>query len=237
MQNHSLTYNQFFASVFAYTLSRFAGSEKVLFNLVEDGRGHFDLSESVGMFVKTLPVLMDCRNQDTDSFFRYSSGLINSVMKYDLYPFRVLAKEYDLNSNIFFQYSHTLFSNVINNDYNYNISELDHDLVADLSFFIFNNDNRFTVRLLYSELYSESFVKHFVESFKLILHEITDVKELKDINYTSEDDIELLDLYNQTEHNLEYGDVLDAFNDNLAKNPNNKLVSMEDSAYRYAESA
>ena len=237
MQNHSLTYNQFFASVFAYTLSRFAGSEKVLFNLVEDGRGHIDLSESVGMFVKTLPVLMDCRNQDTDSFFRYSSGLINSVMKYDLYPFRVLAKEYDLNSNIFFQYSHNLFSNVINNDYNYNISELDHDLVADLSFFIFNNDNRFTVRLLYSELYSESFVKHFVESFKLILHEITDVKELKDINYTSEDDIELLDLYNQTEHNLEYGDVLDAFNDNLAKNPNNKLVSMEDRAYSYAESA
>ena len=237
MQNHSLTYNQFFASVFAYTLSRFAGSEKVLFNLVEDGRGHIDLSESVGMFVKTLPVLMDCRNQDTDSFFRYSSGLINSVMKYDLYPFRVLAKEYDLNSNIFFQYSHNLFSNVINNDYNYNISELDHDLVADLSFFIFNNDNRFTVRLLYSELYSESFVKHFVESFKLILHEITDVKELKDINYTSEDDIELLDLYNQTEHNLEYGDVLDAFNDNLAKNPNNKLISMEDRAYSYAESA
>ena len=52
------------------------------------------------MFVRTLPVLIDCKNQSISSFLDYSSNLINSVMKYDLYPFRILANQYDLNSNI-----------------------------------------------------------------------------------------------------------------------------------------
>ena len=237
MQANSLTHNQLFAGIFAYTLSRFAGSDKVLFNLIEDGRGHIDLSESVGMFVKTLPVLMDCKNQDIDSFFKYSSGLINSVMKYDLYPFRVLANEYDLNSNMLFQYSHNLFSNAVNNDFSYEVCELSHDPVGDLSFFIFNNGDGFTIRILHSQRYSKSFVERFAESFKLILHGIMEVNELKDIIYVSEDDINLLDSYNRTEHELDYGDVLDAFNDNLAKHPDNLLVSCNDVSYSYGEGA
>lgn len=136
LQNNSITYNQFFSSVFAYTLSRFAGSEKVLFNLVENGRGHIDLSQSVGMFVRTLPVLLDCSNQDISSFLDVSSNVINSVMKYDLYPFRLLANEFDLNSNILFQYSHDLFSNLLDKEkFGYSVDELNHDLNAELSVF------------------------------------------------------------------------------------------------------
>ena len=103
LYNHSITPNQFFCSVFAYTLSRFTGSSKVLFNLIEDGRGHVDLSQSAGMFVRTLPLIIDCKNQAVSSFLDYSSGLINSVMKYDFYPFRILVNQYDLNSDILFQ--------------------------------------------------------------------------------------------------------------------------------------
>ena len=126
LQNNSLTHNQFFASVFAYTLSRFTGSSKVLFNLLEDGRGHIDLSESVGMFVKTLPVLIDCKNQSVASFLDYSSTLINTLMKYDLYPFHVLVNEYDLNTNISFQYSHNLFKNDLVHELKRDIQEIYH---------------------------------------------------------------------------------------------------------------
>ncbi|WP_405290050.1 D-alanine--poly(phosphoribitol) ligase subunit DltA [Methanobrevibacter sp.] len=239
LQDHSITYNQFFASVFGYALSRFSGSNKVLFNMIEDGRGHIDLSESVGMFVKTLPVLMDCENQNVDSFLLYSSSLINSIMKYDLYPFRVLANEYDLNSDILFQYSHNLFSDMLNkDDLKYDVDELEHDLNADLSFYIFNDGkDKFIIRILYSSLYSKSFIEHFVESYKLILHDMIEVNELKDINYMSDADLKLLDSYNQTEHSLIYDDILDAFNDNLLKYPQNELVSYYDVSYSYAEGA
>ena len=239
LQSHSITYNQFFTSIFGYTLSRFSGSEKVLFNIVEDGRGHIDLSESVGMFVKTLPVLMDCKNQEISSFLDYSSNLVNSVMKYDLYPFRVLASEHDLNSSVLFQYSHDIFSDVINKqDSKYVVDELVHDLDADLSFNILNNgEDRLTIRILYSSIYSKSFIKHFAESYKLILNEMIKVGELKDIDYISDEDVEILDAYNQTEHQLSYNDILDAFNVNLSKFPKNNLVSYEDNVYSYEEGA
>ncbi|WP_407422907.1 amino acid adenylation domain-containing protein [Methanobrevibacter sp.] len=239
LQNNSITYNQFFTSVFAYTLSRFTGSDKVLFNIIENGRGHIDLSQSVGMFVKTLPLLMDCKNQDIASYLEYSSKLINSVMKYDLYPFRSLASDYNLNSNILFQYSHDLFSDVINKeDLKYIVDELDHDLNADLSFYIFNNgENRLTIRILYSSRYSKNFIGSFIESYKLILQQITNVELLEEITYITNEDIEILDSYNQTENKLSYDDILDAFNDNLSKYPDNTFVSYNDVSYTFAEGA
>ena len=42
---------------------------------------------------------------------------------------------------------------------------------------------------------------------------------------------------NNTTMNTEFDDLLDAFNDNLSKYPNNNLVSMNDKVYTYGEGA
>ena len=239
LQNNHITHNQFFSSVFAYTLSRFIGCDKVLFNLVEDGRGHMDLSESVGMFVRTLPVLMDCKNQEVSSFLDYSSSLINSVMKYDLYPFRILAKEYDLNTNILFQYSHDLFRKIFDRDnLDYVVDELKHDVVDDFIFYIFDSDeNNLSIKIMYSDKYSKEFVERFVESYKLILMDMMSVERLSHINYTLKSDLALLDEYNDKEKALKYEDVLDAFNENLSRCPDENLVVYDDRSYTYAQGA
>ena len=230
LQNNAITYNQFFTAIFAYTMSRFTGSSKILFNLIVDGRGHIDLSDSVGMFAKTLPLLIDCKNQKVTSFLKYASKLINSAMKYDLYPFSALAKKYDLNNNILFQYSHDIFKN--------EACDLKHDLQRDMTFSICNVDEgKMGIKILYSDKFSKEFIKHFVDSYILILNEIMHVKELSDINFTIKSDLTLLDSYNHTEHSLMYNDILDAFNENLSKYPNNKLVSYNGVSYTYGESA
>ena len=234
LKKHGLTHNQFFCSVFAYTLSRFTGSSKVLFNLIEDGRGHIDLADSVGMYVRTLPLLMDCKNQNISSFLDYSSNLINLTMKYDLYPFRLLANKYDLNSNILFQYSHEIFKNFNNQ----NIIPLKHDYTNDISFYIFNSqENKFGIRVEFSDKYSKEFIEHFVESYKLILKDMLCVNKLGDINYTSSADIKLLDGYNKTEQEFKYNDILDAFNDNLKKYEDNILVGYGNKSYTYGQGA
>ena len=239
LQSHSLTPNQFFASVFAYALSKFTASSKVSFNLIEDGRGHIDLSHSVGMFVRTLPLIVDCENRDIDSFLSDCSSLVNSVMFYDLYPFRFLANKYDLNSSVFFQYSHEIFNNNLNMDkYGFTVDEIQHDAIADLSFFIFNLEGyEFGIRMLYSDKFSTDFIEHFAESYKLILDGMLKSDDLSDFNYMTPKDIEISDAYNQNEHPLSYDDILDAFNDNLMRYPNNKLVSMYDRSYSYGEGA
>ena len=234
LETHSITHNRFFASVFAYTLSRFTGSSKALFNILIDGRRHIDLSESVGMFVKTLPVLIDCTNRDVSSFLDYSSDLIVSMMKCDLYPFNVMASEYDLNSNIVFQYSHDLY----NNDKFDSVDELKHDLQGDLSFNISNLDeNNFKIKILYSDKFSKEFIEQFAKSYKLILNDMMNVRSLSDIRYLNPSDLDLLDHYNSTENYLEYNDILDAFNHNLSKNPDDDLVSYGNRSYTYGQGA
>ena len=122
-------------------------------------------------------------------------------MKYDLYSFRILASEYDLNSNIFFQYSHDIFYNSLNKDeFGYEVDELWHDPNGDMTFYIFNlDDNKLGIRIIYSDKFSKTFIEKFVKSYKLILNEMVEADELRDINYVSAGDVEILDSYNQTE--------------------------------------
>ena len=234
IQSQSITHNQFFSSVFAYALSRFTGASKVLFNLLEDGRGHIDLSNSVGMFVRTLPLLMDCRNQSVSSFLRYSANLVNSAMKNDMYPFRILANKYDLDSNILFQY----LPEISQTGDIFSIEELEHDESSDLLFYIYHcDDGEYGIRVFYSDKFSVDFIRSFIEVFNIIVLEIMDADFLSDIEYVSKEDLEFMDSFNQTEKHIDYDDILDAFNDNLSKNPDNVLVSFKDSSYSYAEGA
>ena len=58
-----------------------------------------------------------------------------------------------------------------------------------------------------------------------------DKEFLSDIDYTSDEDLEILNNINQTERQLAYDDILDAFNKNLVKYPNDKIVSYNDKVY------
>ena len=259
LTDNGLSANVVFTGVFVYALSRFVGSDKVLFNIVENGRDRFNNFNSIGMFVNTLPLLVDCKNSTVSSFLDNMSTLFYDVVKYNFYPFRLLANEYDIDSNIIFQFlpewvkdygfsddfnSADLEDALIDGMNDFNSADLEDaliddmdDLISDLLVEVIVNDDKYSLYVMHSDRYSKDFIKSFMESNKLILHEMMDVSHLAQINYTPDEDIILLDSYNKTEHELDYDDVLDAFNDNLSRYPDNKIVSMDDRIYSYAEGA
>ena len=255
LNKQGINENVFFTSVFAYTLSRFVGNDKVLFNILENGRDRFKNYDAIGMHVTTLPILIDCENQNINSFMSYMYDMVYNVMRYNYYPFRILANKYNLTSDILFQYmpdwigidkyeddnssvdcSSVDCSSVDNSLYE-NIINSMNDLIADFSVDVIQKGTSFILNISYSKKYSKEFVERFIKSYKLILHQMLNVEELGDINYISNEDLDLLDNYNNTEYDLKYDDVLDAFNDNLFKYPDNKLVSMNDNYYTYVEGA
>ena len=71
---------------------------------MDNGRDNLSNYESIGMFVNTLPLLVDCGNKDVASFMCDVRDLIYKVFSYNFYPFRILAQEYNINSSILFQY-------------------------------------------------------------------------------------------------------------------------------------
>ena len=104
LSENRISENVLFTGVFAYTLSRFVGNDKVLFNIIENGRDRFNNFNSIGMFVNTLPLLVDCRNQEISSFLDSVSNTVYDAMRYNSYPFRLMAKEYGIDSGILFQF-------------------------------------------------------------------------------------------------------------------------------------
>ncbi|WP_407432088.1 AMP-binding protein, partial [Methanobrevibacter sp.] len=243
LKNYGVNENIVFTSAFAYTLSKFTGNDLALFNITENGRDRFNFN-SVGMYVNTLPMLVDCKNQSISSFMDYLADLIYNVIRYNYYPFRLLAKEHNINSSIIFQFlPDWIIENNENEidipvEINENefISQMD-DLIADLSVEVIQKDKNYILNVRYSNKYSKELMESFAKSYKLILNNLFAVNKLSDINYIDNDDIKLLDNINRTEHELMYNDVLDAFNDNLAKCPKNNLVFMNNNHYSYGEGA
>ena len=226
LKSYGISENILFTGVFAYTLSRFTGDNKVLFNILDNGRDNLSNYESIGMFVNTLPLLIDCSDKDPVSFMDDVKDLIFNVFSYNFYPFRVLAQKYNINSSILFQYQ-PVFDEVNNQFFN----------VSDFEFRMFEKNNRYVVNVIYSGLFSSDTIRRFVESYNMILNQLLSVNKLSDINYISSSDLELLNTYNDTSCDLDYVDVLEAFNDNLSRNPDNILVSYEERSYTYGEGA
>ncbi|WP_296887644.1 non-ribosomal peptide synthetase [uncultured Methanobrevibacter sp.] len=237
IKENQITKNALFTGVFAYTLSRFVANEQVLFNIVENGRDRFNNLNSIGMFVNTLPLLVNCENQDVSSFMRYMSQLIYDITKYNYYSYRLLANEFNFDSNIIFQFVPDLLydaENVVEKDIDF---ENDFNFISDLNVNVIENGKKYNLNINYSNNYSSNFINAFAESYKLILHEITNVDKLSEIRYISNNDVKILDEYNKTDKYLSYDDILDAFNDNLAKCPDRGLVSFNENHYSYSEGA
>ena len=234
LSENRISENVLFTGVFAYTLSRFVGNDKVLFNIIENGRDRFNNFNSIGMFVNTLPLLVDCRNQEISSFLDSVSNTVYDAMRYNSYPFRLMAKEYGIDSGILFQFMPEWVGENENldefdlldyeddslmdsaedliSDFEYD-SLLDsaEDLISDFVVELIESGQSYSLKVEYSEKYSNDFIRSFIESYKLILNEminsvnLTDISSLNlaDINYVTMKDIELLDSYNQTERGLD----------------------------------
>ena len=235
VHDKGITVSSFLNAVFAYTYSRFIGGNKVYYTFTVNGR-HEDYSQdALGMFVRTIPILVDCTNASVGDFLSGVSNLILESMGNSVYPFRLLASEFGLSNSVSFEYNYDLNDTTSVGD---EIVFSDGaDSVSDLLCFVNDLDDGFLVSLNHDDIISQDTAERFVNVFKEILVQLLDKETLSDIDYISNDDVELLDSFNDTDHDLDYADVLDAFNDNLSKYPDNPLVSFDNISYSYGEGA
>ena len=218
LNEHMISKNIVFTSVFAYTLSRFVGRDTVLFNVLKNDYDYLDNG-------CILPMLFDCKNREISSFMKYMSNSFN-VMRYTDYPLNSWMDKYGIESRILFQFTPDFIKNNIENHNS-----------ADFNVKIIQKGNYYKLNVTYSDKYSSELVERFINTYYLILQEILNAKELSDINYTLTSDLKILDKYNKTETKLKYNNILQAFNETLRKYQNNTLVIDDDTNYTYSESA
>lgn len=92
----------FLGAVF-YTLARYLSSQEVYISTISSGRSNPKLQNSVGMFVKTLPLVGNIAGDKTvlDFIKEAKEGMLSS-MEYESYPFTKLAADYNFSPQIMY---------------------------------------------------------------------------------------------------------------------------------------
>ena len=200
---NGITSGNFLNAAFAYTYSRFTDSKKVYFNFTEHGRHEEYAKTAVGMFTRTVPILVDCTGDSVNEYLIYFSDLALGSMSNDVYPFRLLASEFNLNNDVIFEYNFDL------ND----VSDLKNGLVvrkniinpiSDLLCVVNDMDDGYVVSITHSDKISSDWAIDFAHAYAEVLTQMLDKGRLSDIDYCSFKDM------NQKWHSPDSCDILDS---------------------------
>nr|MCR4761974.1 amino acid adenylation domain-containing protein [Lachnospiraceae bacterium] len=110
VQRTEVTAGSFIHAAFGETMRRLTREEKPVYLTVSNGRtGLNELDRSVGMFVKTVPVLVPTRENEQDGndvkkYVQSVSGQLNDTYARELYPYTKLVEETGLHAEILFVY-------------------------------------------------------------------------------------------------------------------------------------
>ena len=105
-----ITQAHFWFAAFNYTLSRFANTKDVYTAFISGGRQNLEITDTVGMFVNTLPCAVHIKEQTVGEFISEVSEAFSDSLEHENYPFARIAADYDFKGCASFAYQRGLKS-------------------------------------------------------------------------------------------------------------------------------
>ncbi|MCR4927419.1 MAG: SDR family oxidoreductase, partial [Lachnospiraceae bacterium] len=103
--------NAFFNAAMGLSLKAYTGSKNAVFATIYNGRRDSRLERSIGMFVKTLPVIIKALPEmSVEKVIEDCQSLLVNSMVYDIFSFAEICSTYGLNSDVLFAYQGDLDS-------------------------------------------------------------------------------------------------------------------------------
>ena len=200
-RENNVTENAFMSSVFAFVLSRFTGKDEALYTTVYNGRNDSRLADAVAMLVKTFPVYINTADDRNVKEYISSMGrqLMDS-MSHDLYSYSEIARRFDLGTDVLFVYQGEDEEYLIDGKavevcplaLDVTKAPIHMDACVRKSCLSFDMEYR-------SDLYSEDFLKSFVQCLEQVAWEFLRAERLGDVDLLSPKALEKLDSFNDTE--------------------------------------
>ena len=238
-KKNAITENTLFLGAFAYTLAKFNGANEVNFVSVNNGRHDTRLSNSIGMFVKTLPLYYSINDKgNVKDYLKNIQDDFFETMSHDLVSLSDLVKDCDISNNIQFVYQAELSSGVkIEDQALYNLGYMKTDLAGKLQAMLFKDNEGYHLRLNYdADLYSEALMRNFASMYFNVVDEMMHSNTLNEIDYIDIEQYNLIEKYNDTK--VEYNQnltILDLFNEQVQLHPNNECLVYLNNKYSYLE--
>ena len=231
--------NTLFLGAFSYALGKYSGEDKSLFCTVNHGRHKADMAESVGMFVRTLPIYQSWKEDlAVEDYLQGFQKDFYEVMGHDCISFAELARDYGISSDILFVYQGEMLSGLTFDSGKYPAEPIPAgDVQADVSVMVMKSRQGYEVSLEYrKDFYREETARGLLGMFLQTLKGMLYCERLGQISLVSELDIQMLDRFNETEKIYDSSKtIVDLFREQAQKTPENIAIVYGDRSYTYAQ--
>lgn len=227
----------FFTGVYGYLLSRFSGSSEALYSTIYHGRIP-ETMNTIGMFVKTFPVLEQFKN--TDSIREHLKQLNEQILKSrenSLFSYADCCSSFDLSIPTMFGYQGSLKGEkeflggraVMEN------IESD-DAKADIVTEVYTNGDVCKLRVFWrTDLYERESMEFFARCYEQIAREFMRKETFGEILLLTADVTEKLDCFNATEADYPIRDVVSMWRDAAERYADKNAVVFKDKVFTYRQ--
>ncbi len=226
-----ITENAFFVASFGLLLSRYHFDDHAVFTTIYHGRNDARLSETVGMLVKTFPVVVR-RQEDAKTFFTDVKLELMGLMEADAYPYSEAAKKYELSTNTLFVYQGDGFA------FDHICGEPADDIELELnaakepvSIQVMKGESEFICEIEYrGDLYVSDTMKSLIDNYSVLIEALLDGTSPEDVRLGFDNDEFMTD-------SPLFGDrtIVDLLRDNAARYPDRLAVKDQYGEWNYEQ--
>ncbi len=231
--------SNFFTSAFAFLLAKFNNEQESLFTTVYNGRNDKRFSHSVGMVVKTLPVYAKFDNGTIVlDFLKAGQEQMRGCREHDIYSYSDIATDLNLQSNAMFAWHGNIFDNEQMGGKAMKTIRIGNSTLAAslyLKAFIFNGKYQIKAEYNANE-YSAELIGQFLESYEAVVNGFLTKEKLSDISISTDNQIQLLDSFNETDVDYDNSQtIVSLFQNQARQTPDNIAVVYQDKQFTYAQ--
>jgi len=231
--------SNYFTAAYAVLLAKTAGEKESVFTTVYNGRKDKKMSQTAGMFVKTLPVYAKFdANTTTCDFLKNMQEQMRGCRDNDIFSFTDLLHEIQLTSNIMFVYQAELYDNLYIGNEPVTRERINNSTTSvDINIKVMIVEGKYIIRAEYDQnRYTDEMMRQHLESYDMILKEMLTREKVIEIGMTSPAQLELLDSFNQTDKELDMNEtIVSMFRNQVAKTPDNIAVVYQNKRITYRE--
>ncbi len=246
----SITPYMFLLSIYYILLSKYTNQDDIIVGSPIVGRNFSELYNIIGMFVNTIPIRATI-NQELNfkEFLNNIKEICLNNYKYQNYPLNKIISNLNIQRDSSrMPLFDTVFIYQNNGLTNFNFDNINSKFYIpdtksskyDLSLEIIPQDNNLNLNFEYcTKLFTEQFIENFAEHYKIILNIV-----LNNLNIpissicilTEKEKNKIINEFNNTNINYpENIDIINLFEKNVLKNPNNVAITFENQKLTYLE--
>lgn len=239
---NGVTANAYFLTMFTQVLHRITREESVLISTIDNGRPDVRWMNTMGMFVKTYPVVstLNIKKAPETTIATQAQAMQEQLFKTEengFYPFTYMAERHHIRPEILFVFHGNMIADV--NDNGVETIKVSPDTVKmPLTLTLYNNgSDHYTALLIYNpKLYSSLDMKRLASAFRAASVNSLNTPSIASISMLGEDDVAMLKNFHTTaKSDIPYKLFYQPIEENAIKYADRKALIAKDRTLTFAE--